>query len=324
MKNITALLVLSLSFCLAAVARAQIKASHFPQDAQWVLHMDLKALNEAPMGQFLQHAMDDQMRRGLSSLTAKSGINLTNDVDSLVVCGKGNAGAGGVMYAYGRFNIPKLTAIVGGSTDFESQTCGAHKVLSWSDKGKRTNLCFINPTLAVMSQDEQLVQEAITLIDGKAKGLSPDQSFAKMLMHRKGRFLSIQANNLAALAGANPQFQLFSQAEALQLEIGQLNGANGLDCALALKAPNKEMAQQLNQAALGLQALAMLQAAKNPDTAEIAQNLKICMQDTVVTVNLQISEALLKKMAQNRQMQQKNGAASGTGNAAKRPAQATF
>jgi len=143
------------------------------------------------------------------------------------------------MYAYGRFNIPKLTAIVGGSTDFESQTCGAHKVLSWSDKGKRTNLCFINPTLAVMSQDEQLVQEAITLIDGKAKGLSSDQSFAKMLMHRKGRFLSIQANNLAALAGANPQFQLFSQAEALQLEIGQLNGANGLDCALALKAPNR-------------------------------------------------------------------------------------
>jgi len=80
----------------------------------------------------------------------------------------------------------------------------------------------------------------------------------------------------------------------------------------------------LNQAALGLQALAMLQAAKNPDTAEIAQNLKIGMQDTFVTVNLQISEALLKKMAQNRQMQQKDGAASGTGNAAKRPAQTTF
>ncbi len=77
MKNITALLVLSLSFCLAAVARAQIKASHFPQDAQWVLHMDLKALNEAPMGQFLQHAMDDQMRGAVFPLSRQRAASIS-------------------------------------------------------------------------------------------------------------------------------------------------------------------------------------------------------------------------------------------------------
>ena len=319
MRKLMALLVLSLSFGPATAARAQIKASHFPQDAQWVLHVDLKALNDAPMGHFIQRAMDDQMRRSLSSLKATSGIDFTNDVDSLVVCGKGNAEAGGVMYAYGRFNIPKLTTVAGGAQEFQSKACGAHRLLSWSDKGKRTNLCFINPTLAVMSQDERLVQEAVSLVDGKAQGLSSGQSFAKMLAHRKGRFLSVQANNLAALAGANPQFQLFSQAEALQLEVGQLNSANGLDCALALKAPNKEMAQQLNQAAMGLQALFMLQAAQNPEAAEAAQSLKIGMQDTFVTVDLQVSEALLKKLAQTRHTPPRNGAAAG--NTAKKASQ---
>ncbi len=58
------------------------------------------------------------------------------------------------------------------------------------------------------------------------------------------------------------------------------------------------MAQQLNQAALGLQALVMLQAAQNPDAAALAQGVKVALQDTVVTVNLQLPEETLKKMLQ--------------------------
>ncbi len=306
--------------CLVSAAQAQIQARHFPQDAQWVLHMDLKALNESPMGHTLKRSLDDQMRRGVAALKAASGIDLTNDVDSVVVCGKGgNAEAGGVMYAYGRFNIPKLTAIAGGAKEFQNKPFGKRNLLSWSDKGKRTNLCFINPTLVVMSQQERLLQEAVSVIDGKAKGMEAGQSFAKMLAHRKGRFLAAQANNLSALTGTNPQFQLLKQAEALLLEIGQMNGANGFDCALVLKAANKEMAQQMNQAAMGLQALFMLQATQNPDLAEAAQNLKVSMQDNYVTVNLQLPEEMLKKALQARLGQSQNRAAAGTEKKTARP-----
>ncbi len=319
MRKSTGVVILSL--CLVSAARAQIQARHFPQDAQWVLHMDLKALNHSPMGLSLKRSMDGQMRRGLASLKAASGIDLTNDVDSVVLCGKGNAQAGGVMYAYGRFDIPKLTTIAGGAKEFQNKAFGKRNLLSWSDKGKRTSLCFIDPTLVVMSQQERLLQETVSLIDGKSKGMDAGQSFAKMLVHRKGRFLSAQANNLSALAGTNPQYQLFKQADALLLEVGQMNGANGLDCALVLKAENKEMAQQMNQAAMGLQALFMLQAAQNPDLAEAAQNLKVGMQDNYVTVNLQVSEALMKKALQAHSGQSQNGAAAGT---EKTPARPTF
>ena len=301
--------LVALSFFLASGASAQIKAGHFPNDAQWVVHVDLKALNEAPMGHFLKQAMDDPARRGLASLKASSGIDLTNDVDSLVLCGKGGAEAGGVMYAYGRFNMQKLTTIAGGATAFQNKVFGEHSLLSWSDKGKRTHLCFIDPTLVVLSQDERLVQEAVNLIDGKRKGMDAGQSFAKILTHRKGRFVSAQANNLSTLAGANPQLQLFKQADALLLELGQMSGANGIDCALVLKAANKEMAQQMNQAAMGLQALFMLQAAQNPDAAAAAQNLKVGMQDNYVTVNLQLPEDLLKKALQARRAQPQTGTA---------------
>lgn len=320
MKKVSGLLAFLM--CLAPVARAQIKASHFPRDAQWVLHVDLKALNEAPMGRFLKQSLDEQARRGMASIKAASGIDLTNDVDSLVVCGKGGAEAGGVMYAYGRFNIPKLTAIAGGAKEFRNTSFGERNLLSWSDKGKRTNLCFIDPTLVVMSQDERLVRDAVSLIDGKVKGMQAGQSFAKMLAHRKGRFLAVQANNLSALAGTNQQLQLFKQAEALLLEVGQLSGANGVDCALTLKAANPESAQQMNQAATGLQALFMLQAAQKPDVAELAQNLKIGMQETYVTLSLRLPEALLQKLIQTRLAQPGNGTA--TAGAGQKPARPAF
>jgi len=303
---------------LASVAHAQVHAKHFPADVKWVLHVDLKALNEAPMGQFIRQSMDENAQRGLASLQAMSGINLTNDVDSLVVCGKGDMQAGGVLYAYGRFDVAKLTAIAGGAKEFQNKACGERSLLSWSDKGKRTNLCFIDPTLAVVSQDEKLVQEAIALIDGKAQGLESENSFSSVLGHVKGRFFAVQANNFGALIGGNVQLQMFKQADAVRMEIGQLAEANGLDCSLAVKASSKELAQQFSQAAMGLQALFTLQAAQNPDAAALAQGVKIGIQDDLVTISLKLKEELLRKQIQMRADQHK------AAEAAKKPDRPAF
>jgi hypothetical protein len=311
--------LLAITLCAAAPAMAQLKAAHFPADAKWVMHVDLKALNEAPMGQFLRQALDEEARRRLGALKASSGIDAEKDIDSLVVCGKGATQAGGLMYAYGRFDVQKLTAIAGGAKQFQNKALGERSLLSWSDKGKRTHLCFIDPTLIVMSQDEQLVQEAVGLIDGRAKGLSSGSSLARLLSHKPGRFVALQANNLAELAGANPQMQLFKQAEAAQLEIGQMAGANGLACSLALKAPNAETAQQLNQAAMGLQALALLQASQNPDAAELAQSVKVSQQETFVTVDLTLPETLIRKQLQARAEQRKAAQANRQAARAARP-----
>ena len=297
--------LLALAVCVATGARAQIKAQHFPADAKWALHLDLKALNEAPMGQFLRQMMDAEGQRGLASLKAMSGIDLTNDVDSVVVCGKGDAQAGGLVYAYGRFNLQKLTAIAGGAKEFQNKAFGERSLLSWSDKGKRTSLCFIDPTLVVMSQDEGLVQEAVAIIDGKTPGMGADGPFGKVLKHNKDRFFVLQANNLSAMAGTNPQLQLFKQAESVLLEIGQMAGANGLDGTLAIKAATPELAQQLSQAAMGIQALFQLQAAQNPEVAAVAQGVKVGQQDNYVTVNLALTEEMLKKQIQIRAEQRK-------------------
>ena len=106
--------VFLLTVCGVSAGWAQPDARQFPSDAKWVLHLDLKALNGSPMGRFARESLGAEAQRGLAALKAMSGIDLTNDVDSVVVCGKGDARAGGVLYAYGRFDIAKLTAIAEG------------------------------------------------------------------------------------------------------------------------------------------------------------------------------------------------------------------
>jgi len=320
-----------LAICVAAGVRAQAKPQHFPADAKWMLHLDLKALNAAPMGQFIRQMMDEEAHRGLATLKMMSGIDLTNDVDSLVMCGKGDAAAGGVMYAYGRFDVQKLTTVAAKAKEYQNKAFGERSLLSWSDKGKRTNLCFIDPTLAVLSQDEQLVREAVSLIDGKVAGAgAANAAFGNVLAHKKARFFALQANNMSAFAGQNPQLQLLKQAEAVMLEVGQASGANGLDCALAMKAANKELAQQMSQAAMGLQAIFQLQADKNPEAAALAQSVKVGLQDDYVTVNLKVTEELLKKQIQVRVEQRKaaqatrQAARAAAANAEKKPDRPAF
>lgn len=283
--------------CAGMMARAQVKANHFPSDATAVVNVDLKALNESPMGAFVRKSLDDNARRGLAWLQSMAGINLTNDVDSLVAYAKGKLQTTGVVQiAYGRFDVPRLTAVIGGAKEFQNKALGDRSLLSWSENGKRRHLCFIDPTMVVLTWNEAHIIEAVARIDGAVRAAEGEGPFAQVLSRKKGRFLAAQVNNAAELGSVNPQLQMLKQADALLLEVGQLAEANGLDCALAVKASTKEQAQQIQLAAQGIQALLMLQAAQNPDAAAVAQGVQVSSQGEIVTVSLKLSEELMSKM----------------------------
>lgn len=292
--------------CWAAAAQAQVKVSHVPSDATAVLHLDLKELSQSPMGQFLQQSLDDNARRGLSWLQSSAGINLTNDVDALVVYTRGKMQTTGVVHiVYGRFDVAKLTAAVGGGKAFQNKALGDRSLLSWSEGGNRRHLCFIDPTMLVLAWDEAQILEAIARVDGAARAAEGEGPFEQVLSQKKGRFLAAQATRVAELGNANAQLQVLKQAEALRLEIGQLADQNGVACTLAVKASTREQAQQIQQAAQGLQALMMLQAAQNQDVAALAQNIQVALQDEIVTVALNLPESLLGKLLRMRVEQQR-------------------
>ena len=291
--------------CAVTVAQAQIRAGHVPSDATAVIHVDLKELNASPMGLFVRQSLDDNMKRGLDWLQSVCGINLTNDVDSFVAYTQGGLRTSNVVQvASGRFNVARLTSAAGGAKEFQNKAVGERSLLSWRENATRRQLCFVDPTMVLLAWDEQQILQALARIDGPAQA-GGETPFDQVLSHKKGRFLALQANSAAELAVNNPQFQMLKQAEALRLEIGQMADTNGLVGRLVVKAANKELAQQMGQAALGIQALFQLQAAQNPEVAAIAQGVHITQQDDFVTLDMELTEEMLKKLIQVRVEQHK-------------------
>lgn len=281
--------------CLVLAANAQLKPSYFPQDTEWMLQLDVKALCESPMLRFIESALDEGAQRSLAAFQAMCGVNLTNDLDTVVVCGKGGMqDGGGVIYACGRFDVKRLTTLMGGAKEYSNAAIGEHSLISWTDNGKRNHACFIDPTLVVISQDEALAKQAVELIGGKAGGLAAN-AFAKTLERNKGRFAALQANKLSQLASVNPQLAMLGQAEALQMELGQLDTGKGLKLSLSIKSQNAEQAQQLSQTVLGLKAIMAMQAQQQPEIAKIAQNIDVSSQDTFVTLNMKLPEEMLQQ-----------------------------
>ena len=282
--------------CLTLAANAQLKPGYFPKDTEWMLQFDFKALCESPMLRFIENSMDEDAHRKLAALQSMYGVNLTNDLDTVVVCGKGDMqDGGGLLYACGRFDVKRLTTLAGGAKEYSNAAIGEHSLISWTDNGKRNHACFIDPTLVVMSQDEDMAKQAVALIGGKAGGLAAD-GFTKTLERRKGRFAALQSNKLSQLASVNPQLAILGQAEALHLELGELDEGNGVKLSLAVKSQNAEQAQQLSQTALGLKALVMMQAQQQPEIAKIAQSIDVSLQDTYVTLNMKLPKDMLQQM----------------------------
>ncbi len=287
--------------CAAAMAQAQVKPRHVPPDATAVAHVDLKELNASPMGAFIRQSLDDNARRGLAWLQSMAGINLTNDVDAIVAYATGKLQTTGVVQvAYGRFDVAKLTAVAGGAKEFQNKALGERSLLSWAEGRKRRHLCFVDPTMVLLAWDEAHLVEAVARIDRTAGVEEGESPFAQVLSRKKGRFVAAQVTDVAGLADSNPKLQMFRQAEAALLEISQMDETNGVSCALAVKTPSKELATQLGQAAQGLQALFLLQAAQNPEAAEVAQGVKVALQEDLVTVTLKLKEESLQKMVQVR------------------------
>ncbi len=322
MRGTAGTLLAAVAVCTVLRAGGQIEARHYPAEMTWAVHLDLKSLNQSPMGEFVRGALDENARRGLGWLQAMSGISLTNDVDSLVIVGQGSTATGAVVYAYGRFDVERLTALAGGAKNFQNRALGARSLISWTDKGKAVSLCFIDPTLAVLSQDGVRVEQAVARVDGQAPGMGREGPFARTLLREDGRFLAVQASDVAGLARLNPQLQMFRQAEALLLEVRQMGGGNGLDLALLIKGASAEMAQQFHQAAQGMQAILLLQAGQNPEAAELARGAAVALAGDTVKVDLKLPVESLRKMVTVRIEQQREAAeARRARRAAKRPAQ---
>ncbi len=282
-------------------ATAQIKVSHFPADTKLLLHLDMKQLANSKSGELLQGSMDDKSRRKADAFKAISGVDFMKDLDSLYIASSGGKKNTGVIYALGRFDVAKLTAILGGNDSFKSEPFGSRTILSWTDDEKTRHGCFVNPGLAVVSDTMESLKRCLGLIDGQGDSLAAASPFAAIIPAKANRFVSLAAHDVDSFSGdnENPQLQMLKQAKSLVFAVDQAAaGAADLLLTAALSTADTETAQQMGMMMQGIQAMMMMQAAQNPEVAALAQNFKVETQDTKIRLSLKLTEDQLRKQLQ--------------------------
>jgi len=293
-----AYLALGIVFCAAGVAFAQFKPAHIPENATWFAQLDAKALRENAVAELVVQLLDDNARRQLAGIHAATGLNLTNDIDTVVLFGKGNPQANAVLSLYGRFDVNRLTTILGLANDFQNRAIGNRGLLSWTDNGQRNNLCFVDPTHAVISRNETEAVEAVKQVDNPAG--APNAALAKMLTPVPNRFLVMQLNNMEDFVTDNQQLVILKGTGPLTLELGATpgegEGKGSLDTTISLNGKDLEQATQLHLVLLGIQAFLALQAQENPELAALAQQVKIDRQDQQITLRMSLSHQALKQL----------------------------
>ena len=291
---------------LSLTSLAEVKVTHFPADTKLLVHLDVKRLVNSKTGDLLKESMDDKSRRKMDSFKALSGIDFMRDLDSVYVMGTGGEKDKGAVYATGRFDVNKLTAILGGNDDFKSEPFGAHNILTWTDKGETHHGCFVNSGLAVASDNMDVLKNCLGLLDGKGESLAADSAFAAIVPGQANRFVSLAAHDVDSLASAGSsesgqpgkpnQLQMLQSAKSLIFCVDQTT-ADRADLMLraAVSAADVEKAQQLAAMAQGIQAMMMMQAAENPEVAKLAQSFSVQSEETKVKMSFKLTEEQLRK-----------------------------
>jgi len=293
-------------FCTQALTILAANLKELPSETKWVLNLDMKAAQTAPMLDFVVDKMAPEKRQEaeikLAAIKAMFGVDLIKDIDQLVIAGNGNAEQGGVAYVYGNFDVQRLTTILAGSKDFNSAPHGTFTVLGWNEDGQKY-VSFAKPGLAMLSNSQTSLTDALGVLSGKKAGLASDSVF-KFALSRTGKeLLTLQAVDVSSIVGEQPKAQALKQAQSLSLRVNA-SQPEELSAELSVTASSDETALQIQQALMGIQALTLLRSAEAPEPATLASLAKIGNQGRTVSVTMTLSKSAIENIMRLREARQ--------------------
>ena len=310
-------------FCAHAFQAHAADLKDFPAGTQWVLSLDLKAAQASPLLQEVVGLIDPDKRQEaqnkLASIKALFGIDLLKDIEQLVIAGNGNAQKGGVAYVYGAFDTQRLSTILAGGKNFTSAQHGRFTILGWKDSQQKY-LSFATPGLALLSNSQPALTDALDVLAGAKAGLAPGSDFASALERSGQELLTVHAADVSSIVGAQPKAQALKQARSLDLRV-RASGVESLSASLSVTAASDETAQQIQQTLLGIQAITLLRSAEAPESATLASLVRVNCQGSTVGVTLSLPKAVLETAMRQREARRAAKAAAATN--APAPAAAT-
>lgn len=317
MKRIVRPLVLVsvflLPFCLSPATARALPAdldrmiAALPADTEILMCVDVAGLKKSPLFAKFRNdpAVTGEIRNRLDQLAALTGINLENDIDTVVLSinGKSSSDHEGLLLAAGRFQDEKVSAILKtkGTTSKEYQGYAIF-TSSKADEASRGGLVFVDPSVVALGQQERLYRFLDVWSRG-GKGLKSNGAMMDLVSQAKGRgqiwgVLNLQSF-LPELKDKLPEGAPLTALNTIQhvqnISYSAYFGRD-LDVNTRIAARSTEDAKTLTDALKGLVALAKLFISpKDDDIAEFLQTIEIDQSGDDVRLSLGVEERLLDK-----------------------------
>jgi hypothetical protein len=288
-----------LTVCTLAVSARAGSLVHRDVDASaaWVAHADIENLRGTAFGRHLLEKMQEpEAAQKLAAFEALWRFDPREDIASLTLYGWGQKKEGdGVLVVRGRLDREHLTTVVGGGEGYETRTHGNHLLHSWLDKKtedgdeitKRKYGVFHTSGVLVLGEDADGMNKALDVLDGQRPSLETENPFALLASVQDAAFFMATADFAALSSNAKPKAQLFKNAAAAAMGIGESN--QRMFGTLVLETGEPQAAKGMKMIADGLIALALLNAENDPNAAQLAEAAQVNAEGNRLVIQLSCS-----------------------------------
>jgi hypothetical protein len=252
-KTVLSLLILFLAFGVTISANSLQPTSLAPENARWLIHLDMKKFVSTQLFDLLMADKKDEIFNFNDMLSKKFKIDLFKDVHGVTILGMGKGEDNAVLCWEGKIDKEFILALLKLNKDFKEIPYGKYTIYSW--EGDRFGT-FANDHLALMGEDKDAIKKVLDVISGKKKSMTASNLMALWKGIPNDAFLKAAAHNIAELADDK-------EASAILKKTGMaffmaLERNENLKLKLKLTTDTPETANNIHQIVKGFMALAKL------------------------------------------------------------------
>ncbi len=280
---------------LARAGAGPIEPKRVPENAVWVVHLDVERLKQTEVGKFLMEQLKTpDAERQLAAARTVFDFDPRENLLTMTLFGNDFKNPAVVALVQGKFDAERLATLAGGQPNYLQSDYAGSIVHQWDDRnnGRTMFAAFPAEGWIAAGSDGEALKAALDVLGARKPSMAG----------KAGSFLPAPSNNLPmltiALSLANAELgadapPAVKEARSGALTITELAGEVSLD--VAVEFANVERAAQVRDLAAGFVAMAAMNAQENPELAELAQKAQITLDGATARLRLRMPAAKLRE-----------------------------
>lgn len=311
MKIATALVLLT--GLTAGITAGPLQSSQVPENAKWLVHLDVEKLMTTQLGGYLGRTLVDKKLAKPTRDLEQWGIDFDwRDIESITVFGSDftrNPEQSAVLLVQGSFDFAEAIEVVidriaaYGSDDRPIEKLQTNPFPIYSAKNEAFGTPY-GKGLFLLSKSRTELEQARQVLEGKAASLAKSTQFPDLGAGNDEFLVAGVADGFQRATQLPPQIGGLKNAESGQIKAGEK--AENVFVKLSLKTRDNESATRMQQVLQGLVALATLSQEANKDLAMLVDGATVSGADKSVYLNLEVpSQTIIAKVSEKQPKRRK-------------------